>query len=136
MTVPSPSVMARFKKPTETPVVEAVAADLSPSQPAKLVRPGFKEVVHTDAHDGIIKAKHVEPGMTIRAFLHGKPCGGERIVSGVEPSPDGSTITISFSSPHPTTDYKAAYRFFVQTLVGTPVKRVTHVPALVAYEEV
>jgi hypothetical protein len=125
--------MARFKKPA---VVEAVSVDLKPEQSAKLVRPGFKQVVHTDAHDGVIKAKHVESGMTIRAFLHNKPCGGERVVDTVTPSPDGSTVTISFSSPHPTTDYKAAYRFFVQTLVGTPVERVTHVPALVAYEEV
>lgn len=134
MTVPNPSVMARLKA---KPVVKAIVVDVTPSQPAKgLVRPGFETVVHIDAHDGVIKAKHVKKGMKVRAYVHGKPSGGERVVDTVERSKDGSMVTISFSSPHPTTEYKAAYRFFVQTLVGTPVERVTQVPALVAYEEV
>jgi len=141
--VPSPSVMEKFapKPPVdepvaETPTVTVVLADLDPMQPGQIVRPGLREQFVEVDHDGVIKAKQVKEGMVVRAFLHGKPCGGERTVSTVKRSEDGSMVHVEFSSPHPPTDYKAAYRFFVKALVGTKVRQRTVVPALVPYEEV
>lgn len=127
MSTPSPSLMPLFKAPAppakpRKPVVLAVN---EPADPGKIVRPGL---VPTLA-EGVIKAKQVKPGMVLRAFLKGEARGGERTVSKVTRSDDGSMVNIEFSSPHPPTDYKAAYRFWVKDLV-------VHVPALVAYEEV
>lgn len=131
MSTPNPNVMARLKRPTI-----AVAANVNPDSKAKLVRPGLREETVHYPHDGIIKAKALEPGMSVRAYLHDKPCGGVRVVEEVRSINDGAMVRVSFSTPHPTSDYKAAYRFFVEELVGKPVKHVKHVPALVPYEEV
>jgi hypothetical protein len=126
--------MARFKKQQAT--VTAVVTDVEPEVSAKLVRPGFKSVVRHGTHDGIVKAKSVEKGMRIRSWLHDKPCGSEKVVESVERVGDGSKVLITFSSAHPATEYKAAYRFYVAALVGTPTQKVESIPALVAYEEV
>lgn len=92
--IPTPSVMTRF--------APKMAADVSPSAP-------------TEAHDGIVKTKNLKTGMTVRAWFNGEPHGGERTVATVEPAEaDGSTWTVTFSSPHPTQTYKAAYRWEVQ----------------------
>lgn len=122
---PSPAMLATMRP---------VAAKLDPEAPAKVVRPEHREVVVVTSHDGVIKAKKVEPGMEIRAWLHGQPKGSLRVVDTVEVS--GATVHVTFSSPHPPTDYKAAYRLYVEDLVGTPVQTTTTVSALVAYEEV
>lgn len=137
-TVPNPSVMARFKKPVfEKPaLVTALVAEVEPEHDAKIVRPGLRTVTEYVEHDGVVKAKHLKEGMEVRAFLHGAPRGGKRVVKSIERIDDGAQVRVEFSSPHPTTDYKAAYRFHVEALVGTPVPKVKQVPALVPYEEV
>lgn len=125
MTTPSPSMMQRFAPKTTT--VTAVAAELAPGQSGRL-RLG------TVPHDGVIKAKQAQNGQTVRAWLtvRGVPqaVGGERVVDQVSPVDVDGNVTISFSTPHPTTVYKAAYRFYVEALVGTPTR------GMVAYEEV
>lgn len=150
-TIPNPSVMARFATkrqqaqqallevltgPTIGNVTLGVVADTQPEQDAKIVRPGLRTVTEYVEHDGVVKAKHLKEGMRVRAYLHGKACGGERVVKSVQRSEDGSMVRVEFSSPHPTTDYKAAYRFYVADLAGTLVAKAHQVPALVPYEEV
>lgn len=134
-TTPCPSVMPKFKVPTKL-APTAIVANLVEEAPAKIVRPGMRDAVVESLHDGIVKAKHLREGQAVRAWLHGGPKGGERVVKSVTRSEDGATVTVEFSSPHPTTEYKAAYRWFDASLEGTPVRHVTKVPALVAYEEV
>ena len=133
-TTPSPAMLARIKR---TPVPQAeIVADLAPQETAKIVRPGYKKVVTESVHDGIVKAKHLTPGQEVRAYLHGRAVGGVRTVANVERLDDGATIRVTFSSDHPVTAYKAAYRFFDASLEGSIVKHTKSVPALVAYEEV
>ena len=113
-----------------------IVADLDPAAKAKVVRPGTRKVRTMSTHDGVVKAKHLKPGMEVRAWLHGEPKGGVRVVESVERSEDGAMVRVAFATPHPTTDYKAAYRFFVEALFGMPIESYETVPALVAYEEV
>jgi hypothetical protein len=135
--IPSPSVMQRFAPKTKVRNLPVVIAQTEPEAPASgLVRPGLREQVVEVLHDGVIKAKTLKSGQKVRAFLHGAPRGGERTVSKVTRSQDGATVIVEFSSPHPTTEYKAAYRFYDATLVDTVVRHIEKVPALVAYEEV
>jgi hypothetical protein len=112
--------MARFKKPVTTPVT-AVVAEVDTKQKARIVRPGTVD-------DGVRKAKQLKPGWKVRAWLHNKPCGGERVVKSVEKVGDGATVLITWSSNHEPAEYKAAYRFHVAELVREP--------GFVPYEEV
>ena len=145
-TIPSPSLMAKFKKPvmptntthsTESVQTTAViVAEHDPSKP-KRTRPGIVQQRVEVIHDGVIKAKQLEPGMMVKAYLHGSPKGGERVVGSVERVGDGATVMVTFSSPHPATEYAAAYRFHCEALVGSAVRhKVISLPALVPYEEV
>jgi hypothetical protein len=144
MSTPNPLTMPKqkgvlFVKPV-APEVLAVLDEVSPAVTIQdvqgPVRPGVRETVVVTQHDGVIKAKNAKPGMTVRAYLHGEPRGGERVIDTVERIDDGAMVRIAFASPHPVTEYKAAYRFFVEDLVGTEVKVVQHVPDLVPYEKV
>lgn len=138
MSAPTPLFMpSRRTEKTARPV--QITADLTEDVPAQvtgLVRPGLVDEVTVTKHDGIVKAKNIKEGWTVQAYLHGAPRGGKRVVKSVERSEDGSMVHVTFSSPHPDTDYKAAYRFFVEALVGTDVTVVNKVPALVPYQEV
>lgn len=146
MTTPTPLFMpARRTEKTARPV--QITADLIEDAPAQLtgpglveitglVRPGLVDEVTVSKHDGIIKAKNLKPGQVVRAYLHGAPRGGERVVDTVERSEDGGTVHVTFSSQHPANDYKAAYRFYVEALVGTDVTTTHKVHALVPYQEV
>lgn len=131
-TAPSPFVMQRFAPKSPEPIV----AHLDPAEPGSIVRPGLVDEVTEVEHDGIVKAKQVKKGMVVRAYLHGAPRGGERIVESVEVLDGGATVRVTFSSKHSTADYKAAYRFYVKALVGTTIRRTRKVPALVPYQEV
>jgi hypothetical protein len=143
-TVPNPSIMARFVRP-----VTVAAAPVEPTDPGRIVRPGLVDTVSdTAVHDGVVKAKHLKPGMEVRPFLHGEPRGSVRTVATVKHIrgkdaeeaglEDGAFVEITYSSQHPhdTGDRrkKAAYRFHDASLAGTPL--VVKTPALVAYEQV
>lgn len=140
------SPMSMPTKRREVPMPEFVApnitADVTPEQPAALVqptglvRPGYRDEVTTATHDGVVKAKNLQHGQVVRAWIKGEPRGGERVVDTIERIEDGAMVRVTFSSQHPTTDYKAAYRFHDESLVGTPFTKVRKVPALVAYQEV
>lgn len=136
MSAPTPSIMTRFAPPVAT--TQVVLAVTEPADPGKIVRPGLQEVITQGTHDGVIRAKDAKKGQTVRAWLHGAPRGAEYVIESVTPSKDGSTVTIAWVQPcqKPATEYKAAYRFYVDALAGKPVQKVSHVPALVAYEEV
>lgn len=75
-------------------------------------------------HDGIVKAKHLGSvkGQEVRAYLNGAPRGGVRVVGSVERIDDGAMVRITWSSAHTPSEHKAAYRWFVPSLVGTPIK--------------
>ena len=137
MTTPSPLFMPpRQTVKTARPVILADLDEATAAIPQDVkVRPGLKETVVVTKHDGIIKAKNAEKGQVVRAYLHGQPRGGERVIESVERIEDGAMVRIAFSSPHPTTDYKAAYRFYVAALDGVEVTAVDLVPTLVPYEE-
>lgn len=136
MTSPTPLFMPpKQTAKTARPVITADLDELADAVITGPVRPGLQETVVVTQHDGVIKAKNAEKGQVVRAFLHGQPRGGERVIDTVERIEDGAMVRITFSSPHPTTDYKAAYRFYVSALDGVEVKVVEQVPALVPYEE-
>lgn len=137
-TVPSPLFMPARRTPLTARPVQ-ITADLvedAPAQLTGLVRPGLVDEVVVTKHDGIIKAKNAKPGMVVRAYLKGEPRGGERVINTVERSEDGATVLVTFSSPHPDTEYKAAYRFYVAALVDTDVTVTHKVHALVPYQEI
>jgi hypothetical protein len=121
---PSPLMMPQHR-PVQ--VATNIAAEVDVTAPGRVVRPGVVEVV--SAHDGVIKAKQLAPGMKVRSWLHGKACGSEKVVSKVTRVEDGTMIEVEFSSGHPTSRFKPAYRFFVAALQGTEV--VTRKRALV-----
>lgn len=137
-TAPSPTTMPQFRTPDTQPVI----ADVSTDQSSKLVRPGVALVDVAGTHNGVIKAKHAEPGQEVRAWLHDQPRGGVRVIDTVTPlgepgTPEfGAEVEIVFASAHPVTVYKAAYRFYVEALDGATVTRKQSVPALVPYTEV
>lgn len=122
-TPPNPATVFANRK-IETQVV----ADLTPSDHVKIVRPGRI----TGHHDGVVKAKHLKPGQTVRAFLHGEARGGERTVGTVKRIEDGAFVEVEWSSGHPTATYKAAYRWYDEKLAGKTISK----PALVDYQEV
>lgn len=122
MTNPNPLSVFGQKVQTQ------VTADLTSAAPIKIVRPGRI----TDTHDGVIKAKHLKPGQTVRAFLHGEPRGGERTVGKVTRIDDGAFVEIEWASGQPTATYKAAYRWHDESLANTTVTK----PALVDYQEI
>lgn len=119
-TRPNPLMMPSHAPATVTPVAQ-LAAEVFEFEHGRTVRPGFVLQQVEGQHNGVVKAKQVEAGQTVRAFLHGEPRGGERVVESVTRSADGATVTITFSTQHPTAEYKPAYRFFVAALVGSTV---------------
>lgn len=72
-----------------------IAAVVDTTQPAKALP--------------IYKAAHVKPGMKVQAFLHGEARGSVRTIDTVERV--GDVIVLTFSSKHPSAEYKPAYRF-------------------------
>lgn len=116
MTRPSPLMMPQHRAVAPPAnVVTEIHAD----EHAKNVRPGI--VSELIVHDGVVKAKHLTPGMKVRAFLHGEPRGSERTVGTVERVNDGAFVKITWDSGQPDAEYKAAYRFFSQDLYGTTI---------------
>lgn len=142
MSTPNPKAVFGNRKapvipapPVHTPVV---VAQVQPIEPGQIVRPGYVDAIETSIHDGVVKAKHLQKGQRVRAYLHGKPQGGERIVQNVTrvPDTDGALVEIEWASGHPTSQHKAAYRWHDASLVGTSVDRIVKQPALIAYQEV
>lgn len=142
MTKPTPALLANLHKRDVEPdpslpslpeprLLAAVIDANSPAAHGKSVRPGTVEEEFWTHHDGVVKAKHLVPGQTVRPWLHGKPMGSARTVGSVDKKEDGAVVEIVWSSGHPTSEHKAAYRFHVPALVGTPVRSVRRVAALV-----
>jgi len=139
-TIPTPSTLfGKRKAPVvpRPPKIETpqIAAPLDLSEPGVIVRPGMVETLDENVtHDGVVKAKHLKPGQRVRPFVNGKARGGERIVGSTERVQGGAYVKITWASPHSPSEHKAAYRWFDQSLVGTPV--VVLKPGFVSYEEV
>lgn len=110
--------------PTQTSdeVTAQITAQLAPGQVMTL---GTRVVEQVAIHDGVIRAKHLRPGQVVRAWLHGAPRGGEREVATVESFDNGSMVRITWATPHPVSEVKAAYRYYDKALEGQQiVKRV------------
>jgi len=93
--------------PTDLAKIKVIVAALPLDKPAK------------NFESGVVKAKHLRRGQIVRPFLHGEPKGSERVVDTVLRL--GPTVSITFSSPHPPVEVKAAYRYHdasIETLVG------------------
>lgn len=125
---PSPATLAHMLQ-RKTALVE-------PEVKARLVRPGLTETEVHFIHDGVVKTKHLKPGMVVRPFVHGKARGGEREVGEVKRIGNGATHHVSWTTPHPEGEWAAAYRWYCEALDGAPVTKTVRRPALVPYEEV
>ena len=112
------------------------AAQVEAESKAKLVRPGLVESKVAVIHDGVVKTKHLEPGMAVRPFVHGSPRGGERVIKSAKRLGDGAQWHVEFESAHVDADYKAAYRWYCEALDGATVQRTVKTPGFVEYVEV
>jgi hypothetical protein len=128
MSAPNPTMLAKVAQRRH-------AAEIDPNAKAKVVRPGLVVVEVPYIHDGVIKTKHLVPGITVRPFLHGEPRGGERVIKSVTKIDDGATWHVEFASAHVDQDYKAAYRWYCEAIDGATMTRKVRQPALVPYQE-
>ena len=132
--IPSPSTVFANRKATVLPAPPQIAAPIALEEPGTIVRPGMVKVLDEDLlHDGVVKAKHLKRGQRVKPYVHGEARGSERVIGNVERIQGGSMVKITYASPHAPEERKAAYRFFDETLVGTPV--VVRKPGFVAYSE-
>lgn len=145
MTTPNPASVFGSRKvtaPPAPPKTQALVAKVEPSDPGKLVRPGFADVVESYIHDGVFKTKQLQPGQRVRAYVRdhttGKslPRGAERIVERANKIGDGEFWEVQWASGHPTSQHKAAYRWHDESMDGATSHRVVKQAALVPYEEV
>lgn len=103
--------------------VNSVAAVVTELTPGKIVRPiGKRHVLVERLDDGVRKAKQLQPGMRVRPYIKGEARGGERVVETVERVEDDTLVRISFSTGHPTQDYKPAYRFVHLDAIGQVIQ--------------
>lgn len=130
MTVPSPAMLAARRKPVD------LIAELHADEPARIVMPGVTEEVVQTIHDGVVKTKNLKPGQEVRPYLHGQPRGSLRTVATNERLGSGAEHRLTFSSAHPEGEFKAAYRWYDESLVGSVVTHTIKKPAFVAYQEV
>lgn len=133
-TIPSPSTLFANRKAPVMPARPQIAAPIALEEPGTVVRPGMIEVLDENVlHDGVVKAKHLLRGQRVRPYVHGEARGSERIIAKVERIQGGSMVRITYASAHAPEERKAAYRFFDESLVGTPM--VVRKPGFVAYQE-
>ena len=105
---------------TPTPALLAkLSAHLNPGQAADQVTPA---TTHRVLHDGVVKTKHLRPGQRVRPCIYGVPRSSERTVESVTRLGDGSWCHVTFSSPHPAADFKAAYRWHDASLAGQTIE--------------
>lgn len=148
-TIPTPAAVAARIKPKH---VTAVVTEVTAATPAPVITPeerlllavfGAEVPLHAKVTAGqrvvpnIIKAVHVQPGITVRSWINGAARGGRHQIDSVQHG-DG-TVLISFhNSTHPAQEYKAAYRFYVVDDLGLELRYDTTItePALVPYREV
>ena len=138
MTTPTPSTLAAFAKKRAVPPapsVPKIAAIIEPSDPGNIVRPGLRHEVIEEVHNGVVKTKHLRVGQRVRPFVHGQPRGGERIVAKTTRQDGGAMVEVEWASGHPTSQHKAAYRWYDASLDGATVQRVVAKPGFVSYQE-
>lgn len=134
-TTPSPLAVFANRKAPVLPAPPQIAAPIALDEPGTIVRPGMVEALDENVpHDGVVKAKHLKRGQRVKPFVHGEARGSERIVGKVERLQGGSIVKITWASAHAPEERKAAYRFFDESLVGTPT--IVRKPGFVAYKEV
>lgn len=136
-TMPTPATIFANKKRPPLPAAPtpAVIAKVEPADPGKLVRPGLVDEVLDVIHDGVVKTKHLKRGQRVRPYLHGAARGSERVVDKVERLDDGAMVRVSFASAHPTQEFKAAYRWYDESLDGATIQHVVKKPGFVSYQE-
>ena len=128
-TTPNPTMLARF-------AAQKQAALIEPDTKAKLVRPGLVESEVQSIHDGVVKSKHLEPGMTVRPWVHGQARGAERTISKISRREDGAIILVECEAGFDPQERPAAYRWYCEALDGATVTKTVKTPALVPYQEV
>lgn len=131
MSVPNPMTIARIAQRKQ-----ALAATVEPDGKAKLVRPGFVPEQVQSIHDGVVKSKHLEPGMNVRPWVHGAARGAERVIKSIERVGNGSMVLITFVAGFDPQERAAAYRWYCEALDGATVTKTVRKPALVPYQEV
>jgi len=131
---PTPAALVGLKRHASIASTTQIAAQVTETAPGKIVRPVQTAEAVNEIHDGVIKARQLKPGQTVRPYLHGSPRGSERVVETVTRVEDGAMVEITYSSPHPAAKVKAAYRFYDASLVGTVKTQVRRVAKFVEVE--
>lgn len=142
MSAPNPMLVAAIankrKQAEAIPAAPAapampVVAQHDPNALAGLpVTLGEVDEVVTTIHDGVVKAKNLRPAARVRPYVRGVARGSERIVKSVTKIGNGAEVEVEFHSAHPTQTFKAAYRFFDESLVGVEVGHIVKKRAFVA----
>lgn len=128
MTVPNPTMLARLAATKQAAIVEV-------DSKAKVVRPGLVNTETYSIHDGVVKSKHLKPGMVVRPWVHGEARGAERTIKGATRIGDGAMILIECETGFDPQERPAAYRWYCEALDGATVTHTVKTPALVPYEE-
>jgi hypothetical protein len=116
--------------------VEAQAALIDADGKAKVVRPGLVAEQVQVIHDGVVKTKHLMPGMSVRPWVYGAARGAERVISKVTRIEDGAMWTVECESGFDPQERPAAYRWYCEALDGATVTKTVRKPGLVPYQEV
>jgi len=133
---PTPAIFANKKqRPVPAPPKRVSIAQVEATDPGVIVRPGLRDEVVSTIHSGVVKTKHLERGQRVRPFVHDAPRGGERIVDKVTRLDGGAVVEVEWASAHPTSQHKAAYRWYDESLDGATVEHVVKVPGFVSYQE-
>lgn len=144
-TIPTPSAVFGNRTaptvPTFTPPARPqVAAPVDLSEVTK-VQPGLVEEVIEGLHDGVVKAKHLEPGMEVQPWVKDRrteqwaPRGSRRIVKSTRRVQNGAFVEITWATPHSPERRPASYTFHCAELVDTVKYDVVRKPGFVAYQE-
>lgn len=136
-TTPSPLMFAKPRPPKPLPPrpEPQIIAAIEPTDPGNVVTLGLVPELVESLHDGVVKTKQLKRGQRVRPFVHGKPCGGERIVERVTKVDNGAVWHVEFATAHPAQDFKAAYRWHDESLVGTTRQEIIKVPGFVPAHE-
>jgi len=127
MSTPNPTLLANLAKQRQVAQVDSDGK-------AKVVRPGLVPTEVQSIHDGVIKTKHLEKGMTVRPFVKGQARGGKRVITSVVKVEGGAFWDVTDETGF-TQQFAAAYRWYCEALDGATVTRTVKTPAFVPYHE-
>lgn len=127
MSAPNPTILDNLAKRRQVAAVD-------PDSKAKVVRPGRVNTQVSSIHDGIIKTKHLEQGLSVRPYVKGAARGGVRVIKSIARVEDGAFWDVTDEKDF-TQRFPAAYRWYCEALDGATVTKTVKTPAFVPYHE-